>query len=89
MELHGSNNPEKCLDMDRWITEEKFKRERLTEKQSEAKLALESFSDEELRQELKRRCKHKNTVLIRKGITGMLGTVICKDCGYEREYNAY
>jgi hypothetical protein len=34
-------------------------------------------------------CSHKNTTLIREGMTGMCGRVICTDCGYEREWNAY
>lgn len=34
-------------------------------------------------------CRHTNTRLIREGMTGMLGTVICLDCGYEREWSAY
>lgn len=34
-------------------------------------------------------CQHKNTRLVKEGMTGMLGTVICTDCGHEREWNAY
>ena len=34
-------------------------------------------------------CEHSNTILKREGTTGILGRVICKDCGHEREWNAY
>ena len=44
---------------------------------------------EELQKELRKKCPHKNEVLIREGMTGMLGTVVCKDCGQERDWDAY
>lgn len=34
-------------------------------------------------------CEHKNSYVRREGMTGTIGTVICPDCGYEREWNAY
>lgn len=37
----------------------------------------------------KKYCEHKNERVEKSGITGTLGTVICNDCGNQRDYNAY
>jgi hypothetical protein len=50
---------------------------------------LATATPAELRAALRAKCKHSNTFVRREGMTGMLGTVICRDCGYEREWNAY
>ena len=50
---------------------------------------LDEATAEELREALREKCEHKNSFVRHEGITGMLGTVICLDCGYEREWNAY
>lgn len=34
-------------------------------------------------------CEHQYTIVIPEGSQGMLGTVICLDCGYTREWGAY
>lgn len=34
-------------------------------------------------------CKHKATQVRREGMSGTLGTVVCLDCGYERDWDAY
>lgn len=34
-------------------------------------------------------CKHRNSRVIRDGISGMTGTVVCSDCGMERDWSAY
>jgi hypothetical protein len=34
-------------------------------------------------------CTHPDSYLVREGQTGMLGRVVCPDCGYVREWNAY
>ena len=50
---------------------------------------LDPFPVEDLKRELQYKCSHKNTYVVREGVTGTLGRVICLDCGYEREWNAY
>lgn len=37
----------------------------------------------------KKPCKHPNSYVRTEGMTGMCGRVVCPDCGYEREWNAY
>lgn len=49
---------------------------------------MEAATVEALRAELQRCCPHKHEVTIPEGSTGMLGRVICTDCGREREWNA-
>lgn len=49
--------------------------------------AIENASD--YMEAIRAICEHGNTVLKREGMTGMLGKVMCRDCGYEREWNAY
>ena len=34
-------------------------------------------------------CNHKNAEMIPEGTTGMLGRVVCPDCGHSREWEAY
>ena len=43
----------------------------------------------ELQEKLRAICPHHNTRLYREGMTQTLGRVVCMDCGYEREWNAY
>jgi hypothetical protein len=37
----------------------------------------------------KEECKHLNSYVVKEGMLGILGTVKCPDCGYEREWDAY
>jgi len=38
---------------------------------------------------LQDKCEHKNTYVRQEGMTGTLGTVVCLDCKYERDWDAY
>jgi hypothetical protein len=58
--------------------------ENLNEAQK-SKLDISDISDSCLKKE----CKHEKSYVRREGITSMLGTVICPDCGYERDWDAY
>ncbi len=35
------------------------------------------------------KCSHKRSYVIKEGMTGQCGRVVCPDCGYERGWNAY
>lgn len=43
----------------------------------------------ELQNKLVKACNHANQRLYRECMTQTLGRVVCLDCGYEREWNAY
>ena len=50
---------------------------------------IKEATPEELKAELRKKCEHKRTTTRRDGILYLWGTVICLDCGYERDWNAY
>lgn len=37
----------------------------------------------------KKPCRHPNAYVQRYGLTGLLGNVICPDCGFTRFWDAY
>jgi hypothetical protein len=48
-----------------------------------------SQKDSEPEEKPKETCEHRNAYVRREGMTSIIGTVICPDCGHEREWNAY